>query len=308
MYRLDTDSHPGIEPTAKSWTRSVGRWRPEERSPPWNMLEYCERQSVERALVSPWLIVDVSWAVVRRREEGEFNPDRGELSAGVAGEKFWAGERDGGGTKGGMPRTERRRRRSGERERQTERKRERGGSEWEWKRDTVAAKGARGDEPELERWQSIDLVGFTVSFYLSLSFYISASPASLHTSYEGASALSLFQGFDFLPFGLQTVSTVAFFPSSYFSCRSEENARFSKWKLLGLRRRDEIRISLGLDFFYHALFFQLFWRGGEGGGGVSMGRDTRLNGRYWMPSFKILQLQRGEGFFSSVNLNMYVCK
>ena len=61
------------------------------------------------------------------------------------------------------------------------------------------AKGARGDEPELERWQSIDLVGFTVSFYLSLSFYISASPASLHTSYGGASALTLFQGFDFLP-------------------------------------------------------------------------------------------------------------
>lgn len=30
--------------------------------------------------------MDVSRAVVRR--EGEFNPDRGELSAGVAGEKF----------------------------------------------------------------------------------------------------------------------------------------------------------------------------------------------------------------------------
>ena len=58
-----------------------------------------------------------------------------------------------------------------------ERKRE-GGRERE--RGTLAAKGARGDELELERWQSIDLVGFTVSFYLSLSFYISASPASLH--------------------------------------------------------------------------------------------------------------------------------
>ena len=62
-------------------------------------------------------------------------------------------------------------------------------------------------------------------------------------------------------------------------------------------------------FFLPRSVFPAFLEGwGGGGGGVSMGRDTRLNGRYWMPSFKILQLQRGEGFFSSVNLNMYVCK
>ncbi|KAG7208026.1 hypothetical protein KM043_009606 [Ampulex compressa] len=60
-----------------------------------------------------------------------------------------------------------------------------------------AAKGARGDEPELERWQSIDLVGFTVSFYLSLSFYISTSPAVYG---RRGRISSLFRDFDFLAF------------------------------------------------------------------------------------------------------------
>ena len=43
-------------------------------------------------------------------------------------------------------------------------------------RGTLGVSGGEGDEPELERWHSIDLVGFTFSFYLSLSFYISTSP------------------------------------------------------------------------------------------------------------------------------------
>lgn len=83
---------------------------------------------------------------------------------------------------------------------------ERRGEREREERGRVAAKGRRGDEPELERWQSIDLVGFTISFYLSLSFYISASPASLHELRGGAHWLlslshSVSQGFDFLPFG-----------------------------------------------------------------------------------------------------------
>lgn len=90
-----------------------------------------------------------------------------------------------------------------ERNRAEERRRRRRTPERRRARGKRRLRGWRGDEPELERWQSIDLVGFTVSFYLSLSFYISAaSPASLCTGCEGASARSLFQGFDFLAFAL----------------------------------------------------------------------------------------------------------
>lgn len=162
-------------------------------------------------LVSPWLIVDVSRAVVRRSRGGggglggeKFNPDRGELSAGVAGEKFGPESVTGverrvacherNDAEGGAERANK-----GERRREREREREGGRAEWR-------LRGRRGDEPELERWQSIDLVGFTISFYLSLSFYISASPASLHELRGGAHWLlslshSVSQGFDFLPFG-----------------------------------------------------------------------------------------------------------
>lgn len=153
-------------------------------------------------LVSPWLIVDVSRAVVRRSREGrvrgeKFNPDRGELSAGVAGEKF--GPESVTGVERRVACHERNDAEGGaERASKGERERE--------ERGRVAAKGRRGDEPELERWQSIDLVGFTISFYLSLSFYISASPASLHELRGGAHRLlslshSVSQGFDLLPFG-----------------------------------------------------------------------------------------------------------
>lgn len=46
-----------------------------------------------------------------------------------------------------------------------------------------------GMSPELERWQSIDLVGFTVSFYLSLSFYISTRDSTIYSRTKRAHQL-----------------------------------------------------------------------------------------------------------------------
>lgn len=103
-------------------------------------------------------------------------------------------ERDGGGTKGGVERTEPRNageggRPGGSRAREDER-----GRMEEKRADDYGgwAKGVgEGMSPELERWQSIDLVGFTVSFYLSLSRSISPtrdSRLSTAAQKSGASA------------------------------------------------------------------------------------------------------------------------
>lgn len=146
-------------------------------------------------------------------------------------------------------------------------------------RGRVAAKGRRGDEPELERWQSIDLVGFTISFYLSLSFYISASPASLHELREGARIGFFLSRIAFHRASISCLSEATtrehsrgFFFFSFFLCTfflslRRKTERFTEWKLLGLRQRDEIRtcicvyvcVSLGLVFFLRGLVFCSFF-------------------------------------------------
>lgn len=101
------------------------------------------------------------------------------------------------------------------REKETEGSRER-------VRGTLAAKGARGDELELERWQSIDLVGFTVSFYLSLSFYISASPASLH-KLRGRIGSLVVSGLRFLAFRATSREHCRFFPLFFLSFKGKRS-------------------------------------------------------------------------------------
>lgn len=89
------------------------------------------------------------------------------------------------------------------------------------------------------------------------------------------------------------MSTAAFFPS--FSCRSKENARFSEWKLLGLRQRDEIHVprprffSSGSALFFFSRFFSE---------DVWVERDMRLNGpRYWMAVWNVTVVGRQMVFF-----------
>lgn len=120
----------------------------------------------------------------------------------------------------------------------------------------MAAKGRRGDEPELERWQSIDLVGFTISFYLSLSFYISASPASLHELREGARIGFFLSRIAFHRASISCLSEAttrehsrgvfffSFFLCTFFLSLRRKTERFTEWKLLGLRQRDEIRTCI----------------------------------------------------------------
>lgn len=62
-----------------------------------------------------------------------------------------------------------------------------------------------GMSPELERWQSIDLVGFTVSFYLSLSFYISTRDSTIYSRTKRAHRLHCFDAVVFLAGGKGTL-------------------------------------------------------------------------------------------------------
>lgn len=80
-----------------------------------------------------------------------------------------------------------------------------------------------------------------------------------------------------------------FFLCTFFLSLRRKTERFTEWKLLGLRQRDEIRmcmcvrvcvcVSLGLGLFFKRIGFllvSLLRVLGEGG-------DTRLNGRCcWM--------------------------
>lgn len=100
-----------IEP---AWTRSVGCGS-RKTEPTVKRCGISRKTAGGERLVSPWLIVDVSRAVVRRSREGrswgrggEIQPRQRRTLCGSSRREVWAGERDGGGTKGGMPRTERR--------------------------------------------------------------------------------------------------------------------------------------------------------------------------------------------------------